>query len=106
MLLVVTFTGTKSGITLLIFALEQKLKVHWNGLQRTFLLSYCTSKSEQAENSLVLPIRSRCQYFFNFKFKLEIIVFIDTHITILEIIPDTIFDVTLFMDVSNYWNLL
>ena len=50
-----TFTGTKSGITLLIFALEQKLKVHWNGLQKTFLLSYYTSKSEQAENSLVLP---------------------------------------------------
>ena len=46
---------TKSGITLLIFALEQKLKVHWNGLQKTFLLSYYTSKSEQAENSLVLP---------------------------------------------------
>ena len=40
---------------MLIFALEQKLKVHWNGLQRTFLLSYCTSKSEQAENSLVHP---------------------------------------------------
>ena len=34
------FTGTKSGIALLIFALEQKLKVHWNGLQKTFLLSY------------------------------------------------------------------
>ena len=46
----------KSGITLLIFALEQKLKVHWNGLQKTFLLSYYTSKSEQAENSLVLPM--------------------------------------------------
>ena len=30
------FTGTKSGITLLIFALEQKLKVHWNGLPKTF----------------------------------------------------------------------
>ena len=44
--------------TLLIFALEQKLKVHWNGLQMTFLLSYCTSKSEQAENFLVLPIKS------------------------------------------------
>ena len=40
---------------MLIFALEQKLKVHWNGLQKTFLLSYYTSKSEQAENSLVLP---------------------------------------------------
>ena len=49
----------ESGITLLIFALEQKLKVHWNGLQRTFLLSYCTSKSEQAENSLVLPTHWR-----------------------------------------------
>ena len=47
---------TKSGIKLLIFALEQKLKVHWNGVQKTFLLSYYTSKSEQAENSLVLPI--------------------------------------------------
>ena len=47
--------GTKSGRTLLILALEQKLKEHWNGLQMTFLLSYCTSKSEQAENSLVLP---------------------------------------------------
>ena len=45
-----------SGIKLLIFALEQKLKVHWNGIQKTFLLSYYTSKSEQAENSLVLPI--------------------------------------------------
>ena len=35
-----------------------KIKValqHWNGLQRTFLLSYYTSKSDQAENSLVLP---------------------------------------------------
>ena len=51
----VTFTGTKNGIKLLIFALEQKLKVHWNGIQKTFLLSYYTSKSEQAENSLVLP---------------------------------------------------
>ena len=50
------FYGTKSGITLLIFALEQKLKVHWNGLQKTFLLSYYTSKSEQAENSVVLAI--------------------------------------------------
>ena len=52
------FYGTKtskSGIKLLIFALEQKLKVHWNGIQKTFLLSYYTSKSEQAENSLVLP---------------------------------------------------
>ena len=47
--------GTKSGIKLLIFALEQKLKVHWNGIQKTFHLSYYTSKSEQAENSLVLP---------------------------------------------------
>ena len=47
--------GTKSGIKLLIFALEQKLKVHWNGIQKTCLLSYYTSKSEQAENSLVLP---------------------------------------------------
>ena len=28
--------------------------VHWNGLQKSFLLSYNTSKSEQAENSLVL----------------------------------------------------
>ena len=37
----------KSGITLLIFALEQKLKVHW-----TFLLR------EQAENSLDLPRQS------------------------------------------------
>ena len=46
----------KVVLTLLIFALEQKLKVHWNGLQKTFLLSYYTSKSEQAENSLVLPI--------------------------------------------------
>ena len=58
MLLVVTFTGTnltKSGIKLFIFALEQKLKVHWNGIQKTFLLSYYASKSEQAENSLVLP---------------------------------------------------
>ena len=50
----------KSGIKLLIFALEQKLKVHWNGVQKTFLLSYYTSKSEQAENSLVLPIL--CSY--------------------------------------------
>ena len=50
--------ATKNGITLLIFALEQKLKVHWNGLQKTFLLSYYTSKSEQAENSLVLPTDS------------------------------------------------
>ena len=49
--------GTKSGIKLLIFALEQKLKVHGNGIQNTFLLSYYTSKSEQAENSLVLPIK-------------------------------------------------
>ena len=45
-----------SGITLLIFALEQKLKVHWNCLQKTFLLRYYTSKSEQAENSLVLGL--------------------------------------------------
>ena len=29
-----TFTGTKSGIQLLIFALEQKLKVYWNGIQK------------------------------------------------------------------------
>ena len=29
--------------------------MHWNGIQKTYLLSYCTSKSEQAENSLVLP---------------------------------------------------
>ena len=59
-----TFTGTKSGITLLIFTLEQKLKVHWNGLQKTFLLSYYTSKSEQAENSLVLPTQvSTSEYF-------------------------------------------
>ena len=29
--------------------------MHWNGIQNTFLLSYYTSKSEQAENSLVLP---------------------------------------------------
>ena len=51
-----SFTGTKSGITLLIFALEQKLKVQWNGFQKTFLVSYYyTSKSEQAENSLILP---------------------------------------------------
>ena len=42
-------------IKLLTFALEQKLKVHWNGIQKTFLLSYYTSKSEQAENTLVLP---------------------------------------------------
>ena len=36
-----TFTGTKSGIKLLIFALEQKLKtLHWNGIQKTFLFSY------------------------------------------------------------------
>ena len=28
----------------------------WNGLQKIFLLSYYASKSEQAENSLVLPI--------------------------------------------------
>ena len=46
--------GTKSGIKLLIIAPEQKLNVHWNGLQKTFLLSYYTSKSEQAENSLFL----------------------------------------------------
>ena len=49
----------KSGIKLLIFALEQKLKVSWNGIQQTFLLSYYTSKSEQAENSLVLPKQCR-----------------------------------------------
>ena len=49
---VCTFKGTKSGI---IFAQEQKLKVHWNGIQKIFLLSCYTSKSEQAENSLVLP---------------------------------------------------
>ena len=54
------FTGTKSGIKLLILALEQNLKVHWNGLQKTFLLSYYISKSEQAENSLVLPIDNQC----------------------------------------------
>ena len=53
---VCTFTGTKSRIKLLIFALEQKLKVHWNVIQNTFPLSYSTSKSEQAEKSLVLPI--------------------------------------------------
>ena len=47
--------GTKSGIKLLIFALEQKLKMHWNGIHNSFLLGYYTSKSEQAENSLVLP---------------------------------------------------
>ena len=29
--------------------------MHWNGIQKTYLLSYCTSRSEQAENSLVLP---------------------------------------------------
>ena len=29
--------------------------MHWNGIQKTYLLSYCTSKSEQAKNSLVLP---------------------------------------------------
>ena len=52
---VCTFSSTKSGIKLLIFTLEQKLKMHWNGVQKTYLLSYCTSKSEQAENSLVLP---------------------------------------------------
>ena len=34
-----------------------------NGIQKTYLLSYCTSKSEQAENSLVLP---RQYYFFFF----------------------------------------
>ena len=34
-----------------------------NGIQKTYLLSYCTSKSEQAENSLVLP---RQYYFFYF----------------------------------------
>ena len=44
-------------------ALEQKLKVHWNGVQKTFLY---TSKSEQAENSLVLPRwASMSQYFDN-----------------------------------------
>ena len=47
---------------MLIFALEQKLKVHWNGLQKTFLLSDYTSKSEQAENSLVLPIYLSLNY--------------------------------------------
>ena len=31
------------------------LVVHWNGIQKTFLLSYYTSKSEQADNSLALP---------------------------------------------------
>ena len=31
---------TKSGIKLLIFATEQKLKVHWNGIQKIFLLGY------------------------------------------------------------------
>ena len=36
-------------------SVEQKLKVHWNGIQKTFLLSCFTSESEQAENSLVLP---------------------------------------------------
>ena len=50
-----TTFATKSGIKLLIFALEQKLKVQWNDLQKTILLSSYTSKSEQAENSLVLP---------------------------------------------------
>ena len=49
------FYGTKSGIKLSIFALEQKFMVHCNGLQKTFLLSYHTTKSEQVENSLVLP---------------------------------------------------
>ena len=49
------FYGTKSRIELSIFALEQKFKVHCNGLQKTFLLSYHTTKSEQVENSLVLP---------------------------------------------------
>ena len=42
-----------------ILLLEQKSKMHWNGIQKTYLLSYCTSKSEQAENSLVLPRLSR-----------------------------------------------
>ena len=32
--------GTKSGLKLLIFALEQKLKVHWNGIQKTFLKAF------------------------------------------------------------------
>ena len=55
MLITVTTKTKKSGIKLLIFALEQKLKVHWNGIQKTFLLSYYTSKSEQAENSFCPP---------------------------------------------------
>ena len=31
--------------------------MHWNDLQKTFPLSYYTSKSQQAENYLVLPIK-------------------------------------------------
>ena len=40
-----------------------KLKVLWNGLPKIFLLSYYTSKWEQAENSLALP--TMWQYFDN-----------------------------------------
>ena len=61
-----------SGIKLLIFALEQKLKMHWNGLQKTFLLRYYTSKSKQAENSVLFrsfpPLKNfRHFYFFDLK---------------------------------------
>ena len=35
-------------------------------LQKTFLLSYYTSKSEQAENSLVLPIKLLPTFMVNF----------------------------------------
>ena len=50
---------------------RKKLKMHWNGLQKIFLLSYYTSKSEQAENSLVIPYHDNYpkhyyNLFFNF----------------------------------------
>ena len=37
--------------------------MHWNGIQKTFLLSYYTFKSEQAENSLVLPTNCETSVF-------------------------------------------
>ena len=49
--ILLSFTGTKSGIKLLIFALKQKLMGALEfGLQKTFLLSYYIGKTKFSEN--------------------------------------------------------
>ena len=93
---------------MLIFALEQKLKVHWNGIQKTLLLSYYTSKSEQAENSLVLPKLCGYHYEDSEHFLLHCTALQETRINIIglqqpfkESIAETISDFLLFKENSE-----